>query len=54
MIPPEGGSATNFVESNPRAISASRKPLPGPSFMLRDRSEFINHMLELETKGRIS
>ena len=37
-----------------RLPSAGRKPLPGPSFMVRDRSEFINHMLELETMGRIS
>ena len=53
--------ATNYesnmnlpVDSNEPKSAMQRRPVPGPSLMMKDRSDFIYHMLELETRGRIS
>lgn len=52
-------SKVNLMENinnnnEPQSAMQRRQPIPGPSLMMKDRSDFIYHMLELETRGRIS
>ena len=54
-------AATNYdsnmnleATNEPKSAMQRRQPVPGPSLMMKERSDFIYHMLELETMGRIS